>query len=69
MVVLQLVLNKNLYSKDPQSSELGQRITEHSIEMIHQLGFEGFTFKKLSDRIDCTEKLPCTDTLKISTDF
>ncbi|MFH6983991.1 TetR/AcrR family transcriptional regulator [Marinoscillum sp. 108] len=55
MVVLQLVLNKNLYSKDPQSSELGQRITEHSIEMIHQLGFEGFTFKKLSDRIDCTE--------------
>ncbi|MEQ8583728.1 MAG: TetR/AcrR family transcriptional regulator [Marinoscillum sp.] len=55
MVVLQLVLNKNLYSKDPQSSELGQRITQHSIEMIHELGFEGFTFKKLSARIDSTE--------------
>ena len=55
MAVLQLVLNDNLSSKDPQSTELGQKIIKYSIELIDQLGFEGFTFKKLSIEIESTE--------------
>ncbi len=55
MTVLQLRLNESLYLKDPQSTELGKRIIEHSISMIDELGFESFTFKKLSQEIDSTE--------------
>ncbi len=55
MAVLQLRLNDNLFLRDPQNTELGQRIVEHSIHMIDSLGFEAFTFKKLSLEIDSTE--------------
>ena len=36
-----------LFCKDPESSDLGRRIVEYGIEMIHELGYEAFTFKKL----------------------
>ncbi|NNJ37976.1 MAG: TetR/AcrR family transcriptional regulator, partial [Flavobacteriaceae bacterium] len=36
-------INDKIYVKDPESSALGKRIIENSIEMIHDLGFEGFT--------------------------
>ena len=48
-------INDKIYVKDPESSALGKRIIEHSIEMIHDLGFEGFTFKKLGVRIGSNE--------------
>ncbi|MEQ8470955.1 MAG: TetR/AcrR family transcriptional regulator [Marinoscillum sp.] len=44
-----------LFLKDPQSSELGKNIVLHSIELISKLGFEDFTFKKLSVVINSTE--------------
>lgn len=52
---LQLQLNPSLYLRDPQSSELGQRIISESIHLIDEVGFESFTFKKLSIRINSTE--------------
>ena len=55
MAQLQLKLNENLFQKDPQSTDLGLRIIEKSIEMIDELGFETFTFKKLSIEIESTE--------------
>jgi AcrR family transcriptional regulator len=55
MAQLQLKLNENLFQKDPQSTDLGLRIIEKSIEMIDKLGFETFTFKKLSKEIESTE--------------
>ena len=55
MTLLQLKLNENLYIKDPQSTELGLKIIEKGIFMIDELGFECFTFKKLSQEIDSTE--------------
>lgn len=55
MAVLQLKLNENLYVKDPQSTDLGRKIIQKSIEMIDELGFESFTFKKLSIAIESTE--------------
>ncbi len=48
-------LNEHLYVRDPQHTQLGLRIISKSIEMIDQLGFEQFTFKKLAHEIDSTE--------------
>ncbi len=55
MPALQIVLNNKLYVRDPQETVLGRKIIQESIEMIYQLGFESFTFKKLAHRIDSTE--------------
>ncbi len=49
-------LNKSLYNKDPQESDLGKRILEHSIIMINDIGFESFTFRKLALKIGSAEK-------------
>lgn len=49
-------LNERLFLKDPQDSELGKKMIEHSIILIDELGFEAFTFKKLAIAINSTEK-------------
>lgn len=43
------------FVKDPQESELGVKIIRESIELLEEIGFEDFTFKKLSNRIESTE--------------
>lgn len=48
-------VNDRVYLKDPESTDLGYRIIEGSIDMIHDLGFEGFTFRKLAISINSTE--------------
>ncbi len=48
-------LNDSLYSRDPQNTELGQRILKHSINLIDEIGLEDFTFKKLALEIESTE--------------
>lgn len=48
-------LNKHLYLRDPQETELGRRLIEEAITLIDEIGFELFTFKKLAQRIDSTE--------------
>ncbi|MFK7811194.1 MAG: TetR/AcrR family transcriptional regulator [Maribacter sp.] len=48
-------INEKIYVKDPESSDLGKRIIEQSILMIHDMGFERFTFKKLGDKIGSNE--------------
>lgn len=50
-----IVISPELYIKNPESSELGRRIVSTSIEMIHELGFENFTFKKLGNKIGSNE--------------
>ena len=55
MTTLQLVLNPNLYLRDPQETDLGRSIVQNGISMIDELGFEQFTFKKLAERIGSTE--------------
>ncbi len=52
---LQIQLNDALYLRDPQSSDLGQKIVKDSIFLIDEIGFESFTFKKLSNKINSTE--------------
>lgn len=48
-------INEKVYLKNPESSELGKRIIEDSIELLDEIGFDAFTFKKLSQRINSTE--------------
>jgi AcrR family transcriptional regulator len=49
-------MNKSLYSRDPQNTELGKRILQHSILLMDEIGFEAFTFKKLAVKIGSAEK-------------
>ncbi len=48
-------ISSDLYTKDPNSTDLGKRIVSASIAMIDELGFESFTFKKLGQRIGSNE--------------
>ena len=52
---LSFSVNKNIYLRDPEGTELGKEIVKHSIELIYKLGFEQFTFKKLALEIGSTE--------------
>lgn len=52
---LKIEVNKNLYVKDPESSDLGKKIVEHSIVLIDKIGIENFTFKKLGIQIESNE--------------
>jgi len=48
-------MNEALYLRNPESSELGKNILQHSIQLIYKNGFESFTFKKLAKEIGSTE--------------
>lgn len=48
-------MNEALYLRNPESSELGQNIIKHSVQLIYKNGFEAFTFKKLAEDIGTTE--------------
>ncbi|TPV33438.1 TetR/AcrR family transcriptional regulator [Paucihalobacter ruber] len=52
---IKISVNKKLFNKDPESSELGKKILSNSIELINDLGFDSFTFKKLGERIGSNE--------------
>lgn len=52
---IEIEVNPELYSKKPSSSELGQKILSKSIELIDEMGFEAFTFKKLGVEIKSPE--------------
>jgi len=52
---LKIDINHKIYIKDPESSDLGKRIIEHSILLIDEIGFDSFTFKKLGNLIGSNE--------------
>jgi len=52
---IKISVPEKIYIKDPESSDLGRRIIEHSIVMIDDIGFEAFTFKKLGSKIGSNE--------------
>jgi AcrR family transcriptional regulator len=53
--VLKISVTDKVYIKDPETSELGKKIIEHSIILINEIGFESFTFKKLGNKINSNE--------------
>lgn len=52
---LHFKLNDKIFLKDPQTSDLGRQVVSHAIDLIHEIGFESFTFKKLAQQIETTE--------------
>jgi len=54
-LLLQFKVNSNLFLRDPESSAVGKQIVRRSIDLIDELGFEQFTFKKLAIEIGTTE--------------
>lgn len=48
-------VNEAIYLKDPEGTDLGKKIVKRSIDLINDLGFEAFTFKKLATEIGTTE--------------
>lgn len=57
MAQIKIALNvsEKLFVRDPQETKLGKRIVRNGIILIDEMGFEGFTFKKLADKIHSAE--------------
>lgn len=55
MLSVELDINEKLYKADPQRTDLGRKILQHSILMIDEMGLERFNFKKLAVRIHSAE--------------
>lgn len=54
-IQLSFKVNEHIYLRDPESSELGKQIVKNAIDLIYELGFEHFTFKKLANKMSTTE--------------
>ncbi|GAB5539141.1 MAG: TetR/AcrR family transcriptional regulator [Salibacteraceae bacterium] len=52
---VQIRVNRNTFLKDPLTSDLGHRIVFNGVRLMHDLGFEQFTFRKLAADIGSTE--------------
>jgi len=48
-------VNEQLFLKNPENSKVGKAIVKNAIDLIHETGFESFTFKKLALLTGCTE--------------
>ena len=48
-------LEKKLFLRDPELTELGRNIIDQSIKIIDKFGFEDFTFRKLAVELKSTE--------------
>ena len=55
MSIVQLLIPEKYFSKDPNSSELGRKIVSSGVDLLDELGYENFTFKKLATCIESTE--------------
>ncbi len=54
-IAVRFDLNEHLFLKDPLTSDLGIKILSASIELIDDIGYEAFTFRKLAQKISSTE--------------
>lgn len=52
---IKIAVPDKIFIKDPESSDLGKRIIQHSIILIDEVGFDNFTFKKLGAKIGSNE--------------
>lgn len=50
-----ITVSTKLYVKNPNETELGQRILSTSIQLMDELGYEGMTFKKIGAAIESPE--------------
>lgn len=54
-VALQISPHPDLFVKDPQTTDTGRSILRTAIPLMNELGFEKFTFKKLSVKMKVSE--------------
>lgn len=52
---IRILVNDSVYIKDPDTTDLGRNMVQQGIELIDELGFEAFTFKKLGQKIGSPE--------------
>ena len=52
---IRIKMNEKLFLRNPEESVLGKKMVKHGLILINKLGFEEFTFKKLSLEISTTE--------------
>ncbi len=52
---IKIQVNPKIYVKDPETSALGKKIIQSSIQLIAEIGFDNFTFKKLGEQIGSNE--------------
>lgn len=48
-------INESIFIRNPESSQVGKLMVKKAIDLIFELGFEQFTFKKLATEIKSTE--------------
>ena len=48
-------VNEKIFLRDPERSEVGKHIVKSAIDLIFDLGFEHFTFRKLALEVSTTE--------------
>lgn len=52
---VQFEMNDKLFLRDPESSELGKKILLQGAQLMREIGYDAFTFKKLAMRISTNE--------------
>ncbi|NOW94301.1 TetR/AcrR family transcriptional regulator [Mucilaginibacter sp. SG564] len=52
---VKFAINEKIFLRNPESSEVGKVMVKSAIDLIYELGFEQFTFKKLAIEINSTE--------------
>lgn len=52
---VRIVVDRQLYLRDPQETALGRRLISEAVEMIAEVGIENFTFSKLARHCSSTE--------------
>jgi AcrR family transcriptional regulator len=52
---LKFNVNERIYLRNPEGTEVGRQIVKNAIDLIYELGFDHFTFKKLAAEIHSTE--------------
>jgi AcrR family transcriptional regulator len=50
-----ITIPEGVFIKDPETSVLGKNIITQGMELIYEMGFDGFTFKKLGTHIGSNE--------------
>lgn len=54
-IQVRILPSSALFLRDPQETDLGRRILQHSIKLMDELGLEAFTFKKLAVALKSAE--------------
>ena len=54
-LIIESLFNENTFLKNPNTSVLGKKIVSKGIDLMDNIGFEQFTFKKLAAETETTE--------------